>query len=644
MVHSHQPVGNFPSVFDKAFDECYLPFLEKIAEHPRVKLSLHFSGPLWEYIEAKRPEAKSLLRLMVEREQVELLGGGFYEPILAVIPEADRLGQLQLMADYLAEKFGRRPQGAWLAERVWEPQLAKTLARAGYKYTLLDEEHFISAGIVNPRAPFLTEDEGYPVVIFPIDKKLRYLIPFEPLEAVEEYFGEIRKSGALAILGDDGEKFGLWPGTKRWVYEEGWLDKFLDFLSQENIRTMCLAEYLHTNPRMKLVYLPPASYEEMTEWVLEPEQFWKLRELKQQLPKEFKRLVRGGFWREFLLKYPESNHLHKRMLAVSRELRSLPAPDPDALRELYRGQCNDAYWHGVFGGLYLPHLRQAVYYHLLEAEKKAGVKTGWVKADYDYDGKDELFFRQELFALLIKPSSGGSLVELDYMLLSRNLTDVLSRRPEAYHLKEEASGDGKSIHELSRKIPEEAKKLLRYDRHPKLSLLDHFFPPEVTEEGWKLQECEETGDFIGQEYAFDLKENTLLLERQGTVGKETNTHLVNITKEIIPKEECVLIDYRIKNLSALELRSVFGVEWNLYLLPSEWQVDSHRLTLLDGRLTMEFSSAPRLWVSPVETFSQSEEGYDIIPQGFTFLPHWSLHLAGGEEFSFSIVLRFKNES
>lgn len=643
MVHSHQPVGNFSSVFGKAFSEAYLPFLEKIADHPRVKLTLHFSGPLWEYMEAKKPEAWSLIKLMVERQQVELLGGGFYEPILPIITEADRQGQLQLMTDYLTEKFGQRPQGAWLAERIWEPQLAKTLARAGYKYTLLDEEHFISAGITNPRVPFLTEDEGYALTIFPIDKKLRYLIPFHPLEAVKAYFDEIRESGTLAILGDDGEKFGLWPGTKTWVYEEGWLDNFLSFLSQEDITTMTLADYLQTNPRMRLVYLPPASYEEMTEWVLEPEQFWKLRELKHELPGQFRRLVRGGFWREFLLKYPESNHLHKRMLALSRKLRSQPDQNPDALRELYRGQCNDAYWHGVFGGLYLPHLRQAVYYHLLEAEKKAGLKTGWERCDYDYDGKEELFYRQELFGLIFKPSSGGSLVELDFRPLSRNLSAVLSRRPEAYHLEKEASSGGKSIHELSKKIPEEAKKFIRYDHYPKLSLLDHFLPPGLTEKSWQLGEHEESGDFINQEYVFELKENNLHLERRAAVRKETNDLKIRIKKEVTPKEKSLFINYRLKNLSALELRSVFGVEWNLNLLPTEWRFDSDRLIFLAGRLTLKFSLPPRLWVCPLQTFSQSEEGYDIIHQGFTFLPNWPLSLAGGQEFSVSMQLRFQNE-
>src|SRR2546422_9178916 len=68
--------------------------------------------------------------------------------------------------------------------------------------------------------------------------------------------------------------------------------------------------------------------------------------------------VRGGHWHHFLVKYPESNRMHKTMLALSTLSRRRGDP-PEARRAIGRAQCNDAYWHGVFGGLYLPHLRTA---------------------------------------------------------------------------------------------------------------------------------------------------------------------------------------------------------------------------------------------------------------------------------------------
>ncbi len=220
-----------------------------------------------------------------------------------------------------------------------------------------------------------------PLVLFPVNKKLRYFIPFRPVEDVRAAFEEIAAGGGVAILGDDGEKFGLWPGTHKWVYEDGWLGKFLDFIERESVRTLTYSEYLDSRPALGRAYLPPASYEEMTEWVLEPDDFARYSELKERLPDEARRFLRGGFFREFFLKYPESNHLHKRMLLVSSEAGR--QADREVPVELFKAQGNDPFWHGVFGGLYLPHLREAAYRNLLEAEKRLSPAQGWETRDYD---------------------------------------------------------------------------------------------------------------------------------------------------------------------------------------------------------------------------------------------------------------------
>jgi len=87
-------------------------------------------------------------------------------------------------------------------------------------------------------------------------------------------------------------------------------------------------------------------------------------------------LLRGGFWRNFLVKYPETGDAYRRMLRVSERLHDALARHPDdprpaaAREDLWRGQGNDAYWHGVFGGCYLPHLRRAAGSALLAAERR----------------------------------------------------------------------------------------------------------------------------------------------------------------------------------------------------------------------------------------------------------------------------------
>lgn len=643
-VHNHQPVGNFPEIFKKAFRDCYEPFLSALAGHPAIRFTLHFSGPLWEYMAAKEKRSWELVKEMTGRGQLELLGGGFYEPVLSIIPEEDRVGQLGLMSDFLAENFGRKPRGLWLTERVWEPHLPKTLAGAGLEYTLLDEEHFHYAGVKNLERAYITEEEGSPLVLFPVSKELRYSIPFRLIEDVRARFREVAERGGVAILGDDGEKFGLWPGTHKWVYEEGWLAAFLALLENEGVRTMTYSEYLDSRPSLSLVYIPPASYEEMMEWVLEPAGLDAFRALKQGVSPQARRFLRGGFFREFFLKYPESNHLHKRMLIVSREVRENPCPE--AARELYKAQCNDPYWHGIFGGLYLPHLRESAYRHLIEAEKKLPLKFGWEILDYDLDGRAEIFLRHERFNLLLKPSIGGGLVEFDDRLLGRNLSDVLARRPESYHgQKDQGSGDGgKSIHEQAKRLPPEATSLLKYDWHPRFSLLDHFLPPQTTLDKFRTDDYGEQGDFVNQEYRFARQGNSVLLYRHGHIWAGGERIPVRVAKRVEVKEGGVSIVYELENASGKDVPVLFGIEWNFYLLAQEWKIRKGTLSLVGGKWLLEFGGDPEIWQFPLQTLSQSEEGYDIIQQGMCFLPHWKLNLAGRCQLGLTVTLKEGHES
>jgi hypothetical protein len=643
IVHNHQPVGNFEAVFDRAFRECYRPFLGRLEKHPGFKFSLHFSGPLWEHMEKKEKALFGMIKAMTDRGQVELLGGGFYEPVLTVIPEEDRLGQIRMMNDFLEARFGRKPRGLWLTERVWEPHLPKSLAVAGIEYTLLDEEHFRYAGVRDLHTTYLTEEEGFPLRVFPIDKKLRYMIPFHPLDKLEEYLKDIQASGGTAILGDDGEKFGVWPGTRQWVYDEGWLEKFLTFVEDRGIRMMTGSEYLDAEPPAGRVYIPPASYEEMMEWVLEPADARAYEDLRAAVPVAARRFLRGGFFRDFFLKYVESHQLHKRMMMVSRAAHGA-AVGTEALRDLYRGQGNDPYWHGVFGGLYLPHLREAAYHHLIEAEKATPAPPGWTNLDYDLDGREELFLRGETFNLLLKPSFGGGLVEIDYLPWARNLSNVLSRRPEAYHFsaESEGGGEGRSIHEIAKKLPPRAKELMRYDWHPRHSLLDHFIHPDSREEDFRRANYGEQGDFVNQPYTATVRGPAVVLERRGGVWVEGDRVPIVVRKTVEPGPGLVSVAWEIENLSARTVPFRFGSEWNLLAFPHE--VEFHRrgwVKLYSGRLSFEPQDPGELWTMAIETLSQSEVGFDIIHQGYSFMPTWAFTLGAGRTERIAVILREK---
>jgi len=385
------------------------------------------------------------------------------------------------------------------------------------------------------------------------------------------------------------------------------------------------------------VYLPPASYEEMMEWVLEPGDAALFKEIKSKNPPEAKRYLRGGFFRDFFLKYPESNLLNKRMILVSRQVKDCGGDA--ARRELYQGQCNDAAWHGVFGGIYFPHLREAVYAHLLKAESLTEARTGWKTMDFDLDGRDEAVLRNATFGIIAKPDFGGCLVEIDHYPSLRNLTDVLSRRAEAYHVRRKPEADtGKSIHELAKELPPESEHLVRRDRRPRFCALDHFLPLETTAERIEGGDYEESGDFVDRPFRLEIRDRSLRLSRESWVAIGGERIRVRVQKDIEADGRELVLQYRIRNLSGRPAEFLFSSEWNVYQIPEEIELGSTGCSLCGGRLRLDVLPEAEWTAFPLKTLSQSEEGYDIIHQGYGLFPRWRFPLSGDEEFAFRIRL------
>ena len=146
-IHNHQPVGNFKWVFQKAYDIAYKPFIEVMVKHKSIKWNLHSSGMLWEFMLKEHPSYIKSIKNMIYSETLEIISGGYYEPILSVIPSVDRTGQIKQLSDFIKNTLGYEPKGAWVAERVWEPSLVTTLCESGIKYTVLDDVHFMASGL-----------------------------------------------------------------------------------------------------------------------------------------------------------------------------------------------------------------------------------------------------------------------------------------------------------------------------------------------------------------------------------------------------------------------------------------------------------------------------------------------------------------
>jgi len=449
-VHAHQPVGNFTHVLDDAYARCYGPFLKVLHRYPAFKFAIHISGWLLDYLLNKYPDDMALLKEMVLRNQAELVGAGYTEPVLAVIPEQDRLGQLQRMSDQLERTLGQRPQGAWLTERVWEATVVPSLADSGIRYSTVDDYHFLCTGkrVDELDGYFTTEENGRQLDLFPISEALRYRLPFSPAQEAVSYLESLAQEDGTpaAIYFDDIEKFGIWPETYEWVYEKGWLTQFIEgVLASKIIKTERYCDYHARAKTRGVVYLPTTSYIEMNEWTLPVPAAHYYADLVQASKSagEFeqnKSFLRGGIWKNFLMRYPESNWMHKRMLSLSRRLHALPQNKQTAemLDALYEAQANDAYWHGLFGGLYLPHLRRAIYNAIVKLEAlldAAEPRPPKSTIDLDLDGDDEVFLQNGVLQAVLRQDGSAAICEFDAYRLSHNFADTLSMPREHYHRK-----------------------------------------------------------------------------------------------------------------------------------------------------------------------------------------------------------------
>ncbi|RJP57486.1 MAG: DUF1926 domain-containing protein [Candidatus Auribacter fodinae] len=692
-IHCHQPVGNFEHVFDESFSRCYEPFINMLVKHPKIKCTLHYTGPLLEWIEQHRKRFFEAISMLVARHQVEILSGGFYEPIITVIPPEDAIGQIRMLSEYVEEHFGYSPKGMWLAERVWEPALPDLMHDAGISYSILDDTHFRQAGLPEDEmfGYYVTEHNGKVLRLFPIDKQLRYLIPFRQPQEVIDYLKLLAENDKIqaVTMADDGEKFGVWPGTYDWVYNQGYLERFFTMLEENSewVVMSTFSEYMESHNPQGKIYLPTSSYEEMMEWALPSPtivQYEKVLhdlEKNEVLYKEVKPFYRGGFWRNFLAKYEESNLMHKKMLRISKLVHEHTPDNMQAKKELWRGQCNCPYWHGLFGGLYLNYLRNAIYTHLIKAEKIVDhvrhEDVNWVEIDQlDYQATDHkcvLISSSQLNAY-VDPSNGGACFEIDYKPSNFNITNGFTRKFEAYHerLKHFLENRGKqgtdgeepkSIHDIVTVKEEGLDKYLIYDTYSRHNFIDHFLPLNTTMDNFKQLRYNECGNFVGQQYK--LKETKtagitgeVVLERLGSVrmSKKSADIPVKLIKKIgtIDLNRLHVI-YTLENRSDQAIELLFGCELNLSYLAAQsgdryflnedgtrQHMDyegtksitfNYSLQMINEwdniKVDVSFPRAVSLWRFPIATVSQSEGGFERTYQQTMIMPLWQIRLEPG---------------
>jgi hypothetical protein len=647
----HQPVDNFKEVIAHAVNVCYTPFFEVLSRYPQFRFSLHCSGWLMQQIENDYPKLFETIQELSAKGSIEFFSAGYYEPILSAIPSQDRVAQITRLSDDIQKKFNQKAKGLWLTERVWDSSLIPDLCNSNIEYTVVDDYHFQSIGFDEEVLDgyYITEESGKNIGIFPISKKLRYALPFTSVEdAIKTIKSFNKDESSAAIIFDDAEKFGMWPGTYTWVYEKEWLEKFIQaVVKDESIVCEHFGTYFKKHKPRGIAYLPNASYYEMGEWSLKADDAIKLEALKKELGeerhKDVIKFLKGGIWKNFFIKYEESNRIHKRMLELSRAREDVKSDMFD--ENLYKLQTNDPLWHGVFGGLYLPNLRDNAYSYLIACETLRYANEGLVITDEtEMDGYAKIKVVTSGYIFRFDGKNGGQLVEFDSKDKCFNWQNTLSRRKESYHesmlKKSQEQGetnenhllDGiETIHNIAHHIDEKIKDALVYDWYTKNSFIDHISDKSITLESFRRCDFKEYGDFVNQPFLHVIDANNIIFEREGGIYLPQK-HRAYLKKSYTSKANGFKF--------AIDFNTDFDYFFN-YVLELNFHFAEYDKVTLNGervsvgckrervksleikdeylrkKITITIDKQVDILYYPLKTVSQSEQGYDFTIQGLS---------------------------
>lgn len=640
--HSHLPLDHHKIKTNDLDNESSIKYLsslgaltdliDSVSNFEGIKTNFHLSGNVITFLDKKYSDFSSKIRNLLDSNQLELLSGGLYEPIFPSIPKEDRQTQILQMSRLINHIYGYSPRGAWITESVWEPSLTLDLAKARIEYTCLPKEYFTSVGMNNDELSgyFVTEEEGRKIGVFPVSYNLNILMGKHlPQEVIDLLIASSRNHNS-----DNPFLVLLYEHKVTDKSRLNWLINFFELLEKENdsINTVLLGDYYLKNKPKGRIYL--GTHQE----------------------NESQHLTR--YWNQFLLKYPEANLLHKKMLRISKKINAAKEGKSrfKVIKEminqaqdlLLKGQANNAYWDNKLQGIYSPNERHNTYSNLIKAENLIDAASRqvskWlqvVEIDYDCDGNDEIIIETETQNIYISPALGGTILEHDFRPKNINLLNVISRKKENYH-----NQNGELI----------------YDSYPKLNLIEHYFenePALIKLKSNQLPMPSLTKNILNPYKAeiIKAKEESCKIRLNSIVNliNLEGSASIEITKQFSTRsgDSLLLIDYILTSKSSSTINFFFAVEFNInysgnynkesyfylkgdpnyktqepFLKSSEEIKDLDQISLHDKKqgvdLTISFSKNCNLYRFPIETVSYNFESLESIYQGSTILSSWHL--------------------
>ena len=634
------------------YEKSYKPFL-RIVHASRLPVTMYYSGELMSWVFDKHDGMQMLVNDIVKKRRIEFLGGGYYSPLFSLIPRKDRVGQIEMMTTDIRKRFGRRPRGIWITEKVWEPSMPMTMNNAGMEFSFIDEEFFEDAGLFNGELyrPCVTEDQGKKVVLFPISNRMisSFMLE-EPAEILEQIIGcGSEKEDRVISLLIPGEELDFTADAGHRIEE------FFRLLEENRkyVDVVLPGKTVRELGSMKKVYFGCVSPGDIGRWsgpVFREQTTVNGNDISDKNPVP-PSVNSQSFFRHFLAKYPESNNLYSRMIEIHKtisQMRGDRQRKKSAELELYKSQDHSAFWHGGgSSGIYSSEARQKAYASLIEAEKftreRTGFRSSLQKDDFDMDGLDEFIYKGVSLNVNIH-LKGGSVFELDYFRTPHNYLATMARHKEWYHDDEVA------------------------DRYTRNTFIDHFFQLDEQRENIIDMSYREGGDFISGLYEvarYNKERKEVELIRNGSIITRKSKFQVQLKKKYSFKRNIIVVDYEIINNSDAVLNTAFGSEINLAMgdlrgrsvnaaivrdnkkvdlygnMISETDVSEFHIK--DNRrkvnILLTADIVMTIWGFPVKTKTGTGKVVEELYQEDCYIPMWKISLGPGKVWKNSLQMR-----
>ena len=413
-------------ILENDYQTVYKPLLKFLYNNPSLDFSLSFSGLQLSYFKNRKKEVITILKEMIERKQLEILGGGYYSPVLPLLFPVDRNGQIDMLSAEIRQTLGKRPRGVTLFADCWDSSLVNNLQTCGIEYTCLDSSIFGPDKL--KFLPVIMTDLGKSIEIYPSYENftpIKTESPKDFLDRITKAVEKIEKKDKyLQVQPERIVTINLSHSDVSELNSVKWFEKFGAYLNENNdsrIRFTTLNKYKKNHS----IKIPGYISSGMNHRIAEGTEL----AIFGSKGKEIKAL--NAF--DFMQIYNPSHSLYNRMMYVSMLVNQCK------IDKMRKKAAREKLWEAQNGlGLLCTYksifnnskYRQQAFKNLMDCEKilreTDSFKETITTFDYDGDGLHEYVCRMENYFSYISLIS-GSILDLEPIKNSGNYADNLNR-------------------------------------------------------------------------------------------------------------------------------------------------------------------------------------------------------------------------